>query len=356
MTSAGMTLEDRALLVEMASDLFTRTTPLMGRGSETDADLGRKIWRDVEKAELARVGVAVEKGGAGGSVADACAVLRTAALYAPPIPLAETQLAAWLLAEAGIAVPEGPLAIAPSAFIRAPVLAAGGSFAAAGPILPAVPFAGFARHLALFCEVGGAAAVALVDLAEARLAPAPSFSGEPWATVDLSGLRPLAVAEVGLTLDDLLARGALYRSQQIAGALAKVLEMSVSYAGERVQFGRPIARFQAIQHHLADVAAESVAAGVAAEAAAELAESGRPLEAAAIAKSRTGLATRAAAVAHQVHGAIGVTEEHPLHLFTRRIWDWRDDFGSDMEWSGRLGRQIAKAGSDALWPEVSRIS
>ena len=75
MTSAGMTLEDRALLVEMASDLFTRTTPLMGRGSETDADLGRKIWRDVEKAELARVGVAVEKGGAGGSVADACAVL-----------------------------------------------------------------------------------------------------------------------------------------------------------------------------------------------------------------------------------------------------------------------------------------
>ncbi|MBO0838621.1 MAG: acyl-CoA dehydrogenase, partial [Actinobacteria bacterium] len=75
----------------------------------------------------------------------------------------------------------------------------------------------------------------------------------------------------------------------------------------------------------------------------------------AIAKSRTGLAARAASVAHQVHAAIGVTEEHPLHLFTRRIWDWRDDFGSDVEWSGRLGRQIAAAGAGRLWPGVSEI-
>jgi acyl-CoA dehydrogenase len=93
-----------------------------------------------------------------------------------------------------------------------------------------------------------------------------------------------------------------------------------------------------------------------AEAAADLAQSGRTLEAAMIAKSRTGLASRAAAIAHQVHGAIGVTEEHPLHLFTRRIWDWRDDFGSDVEWSGCLGRKVARAGGAALWAEVSEIA
>jgi len=356
MSTTGMTLDDRALLVGMASDLFGRTTPLMGRAAATDADLGRKIWRDVEQAELGRVGVEVEKGGAGGGLADACALLRTAARFAPPVPLAETQLAAWLLAEAGIPIPEGPLAIAPTAFVPAAALAADGSFAPGQRPLPPVPFAGFARHLAVFCESGGAPAVALVDLEAAQLTPAQSFSGDPWATVDLSGVRPIATAEVGLTLDDMLARGALYRAQQIAGALARVLELTVAYAGERVQFGRPIARFQAIQHHLADVAAETMAASVAAEAAADLAESGDLLAAAAIAKSRTGLAVRAAAVAHQVHGAVGVTEEHPLHLFTRRIWDWRDDFGSDVEWSGRLGRQIAKAGADALWPEVSKIS
>jgi acyl-CoA dehydrogenase len=205
--------------------------------------------------------------------------------------------------------------------------------------------------------VGGSTPhVAVVDLADARVTPAPSLSGEPWAAVDLHGVRPIAsAAAAGVGIERLLARGALFRAQQIAGALGKVLELAVSYAGERVQFGRPIARFQAIQHHLADIAGEAVAAGVVAEAAAELAESGRWFEAAAIAKSRVGLAARVAAVAHQVHGAIGVTEEHPLHLFTRRIWDWRDDFGSDVEWSGRLGREIARAGPARLWPEVSEI-
>jgi acyl-CoA dehydrogenase len=152
-----------------------------------------------------------------------------------------------------------------------------------------------------------------------------------------------------------MARGALARSHQIAGALGRVLELAVAYAGEREQFGRPINRFQVIQHHLADAAAEVAAAGLVAEAAAEVAEAGGLVEAAAIAKVRVGLASRAAAIAHQVHGAIGVTEEHPLHLLTRRIWAWRDDFGSELEWSRRLGRTIAATGGGALWQEVALI-
>jgi acyl-CoA dehydrogenase len=349
-----MTLEDRAMLIEMTSDLFDRATPLMGRLSATDAALGRMIWDDVEQAELSRVGTAAERGGAGGGIADACAVLRMASRFAPPVPLAETQLASWVLAEAGLPIPSGPLAIGPTALVAAPELRADGAFAA-GSLLPPVPFAGFSTKLVVVARRGGETVAALVDLDGAKVEPALSYSAEPWATVDLSGVRPAAAAVVGVSLDDLHARGALCRSQQIAGALAKVLELSVEYSGERNQFGRPINRFQAIQHHLADIAAETIAAGVAAEAAAELAEAGKLNEAAGIAKSRTGLAARAAAVAHQVHGAIGVTEEHPLHLFTRRIWDWRDDFGSDVEWSGRLGRQIARAGASALWPEVSEI-
>lgn len=348
-----MTREDRDLLVETAVHVFKRSTPLMGRDSHTEVELGRRVWRDVEQAELDKLGVALEKGGAGGSLADAGAVLRAAARFAPPIPLAETQLAAWLAAEAGLAIPTGPLAVAPTRFGPPPRLSADGGFAAGS--LVGVPFAGFAGYLVVLAEAECGMQVAVIELAAAQLTPAPALSAEPWATVGLVDVRPVAAAPVDLALETLLGRGALLRAQQIAGALNKVLELTVSYAGERVQFGRPIARFQAIQHHLADIAAEVVAASVAAEAAVELAESGRLLEAAAIAKSRTGLAARAAAVAHQVHGAIGVTEEHPLHLFTRRVWDWQDDFGSDVEWSGRLGRQIAGAGSAALWPAVSEI-
>jgi acyl-CoA dehydrogenase len=344
---------ERDLLVETAGDLFRRCTPLKGRGSHTEAELAATVWREVERADLATLGVAPGKGGAGGTLGDACAVLRVASRFAPPIPLCETQLAAWLAAEAGLAIPPGPLAVAPTSFHKLPRIGSAGRFERDS--LHGVPYAGMAGRLVLLAEAGGSTHVAVIAIDEARLRPAASLSGEPWATVDLEGVQPLATAPVDLTADDFLARGALSRSQQIAGALSKVLELTIDYARERVQFGRPIARFQAIQHHLADIAAEAVAAAVAAEAAADLADAGWPLEAAMIAKSRTGLAVRAAAVAHQVHGAIGVTEEHPLHLFTRRIWDWRDDFGTDVEWSGRFGRLIAGAGAAALWPEVSRI-
>jgi acyl-CoA dehydrogenase len=348
----AMAWEYRELLLETAADVFSRSTPIMGRDSHGEAELARRVWRDVEQADLGRLGTATVKGGAGGSLSDAGAVLRMAARFAPPIPLAETQLATWLVTEAGLSVPPGPLAVAPTRFGLAPKLGRDGF---AGGDLLGIPFAGLASHLVVLAESEGSTWAAVLDLSGVEVVPAPSLSGEPWATVRLKGAKPLGAAPVAVGLDDLLARGALMRSQQIAGALSKILELTISYAGERVQFGRPIARFQAIQHHLADIAGETVAAGVAAEAAIELAEAGRLLEAAAIAKSRTGLAARAAAVAHQVHGAIGVTEEHPLHLFTRRIWDWRDDFGSDFEWSGRLGRKIAGAGPAALWPEVSAI-
>ena len=350
--AVAMSAEDRRMLVETAADLFGRTTPLVGRDTHTEPALGLRVWRDVEQADLGRLGVAPERGGAGGGIGDAAAVLRAAARFAPPIPLAETQLGAWLAAEAGLEIPPGALAVGPTAFGPPPRMTASGLLSGT---LVGVPFAGMAAHLVVLVESGDRPQVAVVRMADAAVSPFASLSGEPWATVDLAGVRAERSGPVPVTLDDLLARGALSRAQQIAGALERVLELAVSYAGERVQFGRPIARFQAIQHHLAEIAGEVVAAGMAAEAAIELADAGRAEEAAAIAKIRTGLATRAATIAHQVHGAIGVTEEHPLHLFTRRVWDWRDDFGTDSEWAGRLGRRIARAGSAALWPEVSEI-
>jgi acyl-CoA dehydrogenase len=244
--------------------------------------------------------------------------------------------------------------VGPTSFGDLPRLEADGRFASA--LLRSVPFAGGVDYLVVLARLKESPRVALVELAGTNRRQSISLSGEPWATVDLAGVRPIDLAPFEPDAGELMARGALLRAQQIAGALSRVLELSVEYARARVQFGRPIARFQAIQHHLADIAAETVAAGVAAEAAADLAQSGRTLEAAMIAKSRTGLASRAAAIAHQVHGAIGVTEEHPLHLFTRRIWDWRDDFGSDVEWAGLLGRKVARAGGAALWAEVSEIA
>jgi acyl-CoA dehydrogenase len=64
-------------------------------------------------------------------------------------------------------------------------------------------------------------------------------------------------------------------------------------------------------------------------------------------------ATEGAAIAHQVHGAIGFTKEHILHRFTLRLLAWRDDFGNESYWAAELGKRVAQRGADAFWPLVA---
>jgi acyl-CoA dehydrogenase len=122
-----------------------------------------------------------------------------------------------------------------------------------------------------------------------------------------------------------------------------------------VQFGKPIASFQAIQQQLAVLAGYVAAAGIAAEAAiCDLEETERLSRSAAVAKIRCGEAAGAAAsIAHQVHGAIGITKEHSLHFATRRLWSWRAEFGAESSWAERIGRAVAAAGADAYWPQMT---
>ena len=144
------------------------------------------------------------------------------------------------------------------------------------------------------------------------------------------------------------------RSAQMAGALQSVLETSVQYARERVQFGRPIGRFQAVQQNLALLAGQAAAATAAAEAAIEAAAHNLDSPAVAAAKIRAGEAAGiGAAIAHQVHGAIGFTQEHRLHYLTRRLWSWRDEFGNEAYWARRLGGEVVAAGADRLWHGIT---
>ena len=75
---------------------------------------------------------------------------------------------------------------------------------------------------------------------------------------------------------------------------------------------------------------------------------------AASAKIRAGeAAAEGAAIAHQVFGAIGFTNEHVLHRFTLRMLSWRDDFGNESHWAAELGRRVARGGADAFWTLVA---
>lgn len=160
---------------------------------------------------------------------------------------------------------------------------------------------------------------------------AASFRWEPGAATVLD-----AVVRPGR----LLALGAAVHAALLAGAMQRVFGMTMAYANERVQFGKPIGKFQAIQHQLSVMAEQVAAASMAAEAAFHSTEGGLPgYAASAVAKSRASEAAQfVAATAHAVHGAIGVTEEYDLQLYTRRLHEWRMVHGSETYWNGEVGR------------------
>jgi acyl-CoA dehydrogenase len=160
-----------------------------------------------------------------------------------------------------------------------------------------------------------------------------------------------------LCAEGLLVFGAVLRAQQMVGAMERCLEHALKHANERKQFGRALAKFQAIQHMLAEAAGHFAAASAAADGAAEAWGQPEFRLATAIAKARVGEAAgKVAAICHQVHGAMGFTQEHPLHFSTRRLWSWRDEFGGEAFWEAEIGRGVCAQGGEALWDTLVRVA
>lgn len=267
-----------------------------------------KLW-----AALAEQGM-TELGEVGGEIpfGDAMALVRRAAYHAAPIPLGETIAARRVLSIAGIAPPAGTITI---------VTPGSGDVGRA----KGVPFARDAGHAVL--ARGGS--VELVALAGAVGATAANSAGEPRDDVDLGKAKVVASAKLGNDAADIVRlEGALLRSVQMAGALDRTLEHCLTWVNDRVQFGRPIAKFQAIQHLMAQLASETAAASAAVDMAVEASAERPDAFVIAIAKGRVGEAAgKAAHIAHASFGAMGFTREHALHYSTRRLWAWRNEVG-----------------------------
>ena len=351
----GMSENTDNIIVDTATRIFR---DLCEPATVNDAEKGvwpTALWDALEESGLTVAWVPDDLGGAGAAMADGFAVLRAAGRFAVPVPLAETLMAGWMLARAGIATPDGPLTLAPIHADGRISLDADGRLRGRAR---RVPFARNAGHIAVLAHRGNERIVALVATLGLPISQDKSLAGEPRDTVSFDGAMPDAAKPADIDEDMIQLFGAAVRLQQMAGALEKILDQSVQWALDRSQFGRPIAKFQAVQHNLATLAGEVAAAGAAADLAAE-ACAGKEIGIAdvAIAKVRAGEAAGAgAAIAHQVHGAMGFTYEHSLHHATRRLWAWREEFGNEAVWAQRLGRMVAAAGADQLWPYITQDS
>jgi acyl-CoA dehydrogenase len=309
-----------------------------------------ELWRAIEDAEMTSAALPESLGGAGAPWDDIYVLVRAAGAHAVPAPFADTLLANWLLGRAGMQPVKGPIATAAHSTL---------SYADghASGLLTKVPWGRDVRYVAAI-STGTKPFVVVLEMAKAsRIDSKRNMAGEPRDDIRFEHARVVEAARLpeDLTPELLLLGGAMLRSGQIAGALQSLLHMTVTYATQRVQFGKPIGHFQVIQQQIAQLAEHSASSLVAAEAA--FAEAGTDFPALPVmaAKICTGeAASIGASIAHAVHGAIGFTDEHSLHLKTRRLWAWRAEYGSQSYWSQRLGVQVCASGSQALWPMLTQ--
>ena len=228
--------------------------------------------------------------------------------------------------------------------------------------LHGVPWGRHLRHVLVVVEHADDLRLVELAVASATCRSAHNPAGEPRDRLLFEQVAARSVACPAGVAQALVYDGALWRVGQMAGAMQAVLRRTVEHARDRVQFGKSIAAFQAVQQQIAQCGAEAAAAACAAQVAFRSAAradrrgdaSGDARFEIAAAKLRANLAVETVtAVAHQVHGAIGFTHEHDLHHYTRRLLAWRSEFGSDRHWSETLGQAVISRGVDTFWSDLT---
>lgn len=346
-----------AIVLEQADRLFVQHTDKKVLSAADAGQWPDALWSAVEDAGLPLALVPELKGGAGLAPDVAANLIRRSAFHSVPLPLAETMIANALWTDAGGEVIAGAVTLAPVNPQDRIMLVSSANGATLQGVARHVPWGKqAATALVLARDANGKAFLCRVPTDKARSNKTRrNVAYEPREDVDFSGVQ-LAASDIlpapsCLGADGLLPFGAAIRVQQMIGGMERCMDYALSYANERVQFGRPIAKFQAIQHMLAIAAGHFAAASAAGDALTESPRLGDDALAVAIAKSRCGeSAGQVAALCHQVHGAMGFTQEHPLHYATRRLWSWRDEWGAEPWWQEKIGRMICEQGGEGLWP------
>lgn len=330
-------------------------------------------WTQLAQQGYPQAMAAEDQGGIAANWQEIWPLLHGLGRYQLALPLAETVVGIGLAAPLGVGPSRlggGPLSLAwggQTGGLRVEPAAAG-SIAAllVSGRLERVAWASQAGHLLAWLPGHGLTLMALGDSARVQIESAVDAAGLPCDTLQLDQARAERLgfapqAEQRSTIDPVLVAGAAARAIAMVGALESVLEQTVRYAAERVQFGRPIGRNQALQFQLAQLAGEVATARASARAAAVGLSSGtaegfgnEALTAVAVAKLIAGEAAAVAiATGHQVHGAIGFTREHRLHRATHRLWAWRAEFGAESWWADRLGAAAIASGARGFWPALT---
>lgn len=328
-------------LIDMIDSVLSRHDD---KAAPTTPAVDRELWTQLGDLGLVRLTGSEERGGSGAGWYEAAALHSAAARHAVRLPLPEHDLlAGWLAQELDLLDHDGAIRTV--------------CVTDAGGVAHAVPWASAADRILVVHPRGGRWYVTDVPATSARIEPGTNLIGEPRDTVQLLADEGTPVGEE--LVDRLGLKAALVRAIQVCAALDGCLQLARDHVTSRIQFTRPLAAFQAVQGMVADIACESALARAATEAAlmnAVESEWAAPDLAfrIAVARSCAGHATSVVVRnAHQIHGAIGTTQEHPLHHVTRAALAWRSESGSVRHWDDEVARLSPAAGRRDLWGMIT---
>lgn len=301
---------------------------------------GGRPWDTLTELGLTTVGVAEQAGGSGGELRDLVEIAESLAEHGAGTPLAEHATACWAMGGSAALPALGTVAYTthpPSDAVRL-----------------TVPWAATpASHVVVLAENGpltvldtGGEGVVITPGTDAAGQPLDQLEAPAGPFVPLTGVETEAVS----------ARLALLRSAAMVGAARGAYHLTRDHVRTREQFGRPLVQLPAVATALARFRVEIIQAEAALATA--LADAGTPSAYPAAAAARVvcgAAATEAAQLAHQLHGAIGITQEYGLHPFTRLLWALRDADRPEEHWATALGERVLADGEPHLWNELTAV-
>ncbi|MBM9463581.1 acyl-CoA/acyl-ACP dehydrogenase [Aeromicrobium sp. YIM 150415] len=341
-----------------AAEYAVLTQTVEGALADVPATDPRAAWDVLESLGMTRVGIPEDRGGSGGSWQEAAIILRAMAAVSADAPLVETSWGAgWLLAAAGLDVPAEPLSVVPLDALAS--RRSDGAYVVTGRV-DGIGAAALARGLVVMLpQDGPGSMIALIDAGRVQVVPGETIAGTSRDAVEFHDLvlSPAELTPAPVSYRDVALRMSVAMLAQAVGAADRAERLSIEYVTTRVQFGRALSKFQAVQHRVARLAAAARFLHTASTTAVDVLSRDEDDSSAFLVVVSLVAAHEAigevAAQAHQLHGAIGFTQEHALHRSTTRLWTWRQELSDGRRWITELADALpGRAPADA-WAQIS---